>query len=58
MEIKRLECNLWSYKVMKIDAEASLEKLGYMKNIKAKTGQRKAGEEDCGGGKVWKIKTR
>ena len=37
---------------MKIDAEASLEKLGYMKNIKAKTGQRKAGEEDCGGGKV------
>ena len=43
---------------MKIDTEVSLEKRDNMKNSEAKTGQRKAGEEDCGGGKDWKIKTR
>ena len=36
---------------MKIDTEASLEKRDYMKNSEAKTDQRKAEEEDCGGGK-------
>lgn len=36
---------------MKIDTEVSLEKRDNMKNSEAKTGQRKAGEEDCGGGK-------
>ena len=53
-----MESNLTSYEVMKVDTEASLEKHDYMKNSEAKTGQRKAGEEDCGGGKDWKIKTR
>ena len=43
---------------MKIDTEVSLEKLDFMKNSEAKTGQRKAGQEDCGGDKDWKIKTR